>query len=123
MEALALLGVVTAPPTGVAVTSAVRYALSDSERRAVLRKAWRIRATWRRTAVRVGLFQSEHGAKVGAEVPLVGEMRSAGREKLLVPRIRSPRRLRVSRWTCARSVRSAWTRSRRPVTTSRARGE
>lgn len=89
MEALALLGAVTAaPPAAVAVTSATRYALSDRDRQAVLRKAWRIRATWRRTAVRVGLFQAVHGAKVGAEVPLVEELRATRTEKILVPRIK-----------------------------------
>ena len=89
MEGLALVGAVAAlPPAGVAVTSAVRYALADPDRRAVLRKAYRIRATWRRTAVRVGLFQADHGAKVGAEVPLVGELRKSGRERILIPRIR-----------------------------------
>ena len=88
MEALAILGAVTAPPACVAVTSATKYVLSDPERRAVLRKAWRIRATWRRTAIRVGLFQAEHGAKVGAEVPLVEELRAHRTEKILIPRIK-----------------------------------
>jgi S-DNA-T family DNA segregation ATPase FtsK/SpoIIIE len=89
VEALALVSAVTAaPPAAVAVTSVTRYALSDSERRAVLRKAWRIRATWRRTAIRVGLFQAEHGAKVGAEVPLVEELRAHRTEKILIPRIK-----------------------------------
>ena len=89
MEALALVGAVTTlPPAAVAATSATRYVLSDAERRRVLRKAWRIRATWRRTAVRVGLFQAEHGAKVGSEVPLVEELRAHRTEKVLIPRIK-----------------------------------
>jgi DNA segregation ATPase FtsK/SpoIIIE-like protein len=38
---------------------AVRYTVADRQRRPVLRAAWRIKYTWRRTARRVGLVQVE----------------------------------------------------------------
>lgn len=72
----------------VGLVSVVRYLQADRDGRALLRTSWRIRYTWQRTAIRCGLFQADHGAKVGAEVPLVGELRRAGKEKILVPRIR-----------------------------------
>lgn len=76
-------------------TTAVRYAMVDSQQRAVMRKAWAIRSTWRRTAARVGLIQTDHAAKVGADIPLPAELRRSGdTPKVLVPKIR----VHVERW-------------------------
>ena len=85
--ALNLLGFVGAGLLAVTAVSLVKYWRADAAGRLVLRKAWRIRFTWRHTAVRCGLYQADHAAKVGAEVPLVGELRRQGHEKILIPRI------------------------------------
>lgn len=70
-------------------TTALRYAVVDGERRAVMRKAWQIRSTWRRTAARVGLIQADHAAKVGADIPLPAELRRNGETpKTLIPKIK-----------------------------------
>lgn len=72
-----------------------RFALAESERRAAMRKAWAIRCTWRRTAVRTGLCQTEHAAKVGGDIPTPAELvRPRERERTLVPVIR----VHVERW-------------------------
>lgn len=91
VEELALIAGAV-PALGLAVPYSVSgavYLRADSQGRAVLRKAWRIRRTWRRTAVRVGLCQTDKAAKVGGDIPLAGELRrSSERPGVLVPRIR-----------------------------------
>jgi len=73
----------------------LRYLSVDSDRRAVMRRGWYIRATWRRTAARIGLVQTDHAAKVGADIPLAGELRrSSDKPRVLVPRIT----VRVEGW-------------------------
>nr|WP_244945261.1 FtsK/SpoIIIE domain-containing protein [Couchioplanes caeruleus] len=54
--ALVLMAVVVLAKFGI---PAIRYVRADRDGRRVLRKAWKIKATWRRTARRVGLTQSE----------------------------------------------------------------
>jgi len=94
------LAVVVAVAGGGAVTlpysvTGIRYLTVDSDRRAVMRRGWYIRATWRRTAARIGLVQTDHAAKVGADIPLAGELRrSSDKPRVLVPRIS----VRVERW-------------------------
>lgn len=89
MDSLALTAAGALPlgMSTVVTVSVARYLHADEAERAALRKAWRIRSTWRRTALRCGLYQADNAAKVGAEVPLSGELRR-GREKVLLPRIR-----------------------------------
>ena len=97
LEALELAPALTvgAPLVLAYGTTAVRYAMVDAEQRAVMRKAWAIRSTWRRTAARVGLIQTDHAAKVGADIPLPAELRRTGEApKVLVPKIR----VHVERW-------------------------
>ncbi len=65
--------------TGVSV---VKYVRADRLGRAVLRKGWRIRLTWRRTALRCGLYQADQAAPAGGEMLM---MRS--RDRVLIPRI------------------------------------
>ena len=66
-----------------------RYAFTGPDRRALMRKAWQIRANWRRTAIRVGLCQTEHAAKVGADIPTVAELvHERARQRTLVPRLK-----------------------------------
>ena len=65
--------------TGVSV---VKYVRADQLGRAVLRKGWRIRLTWRRTALRCGLYQADQAAPAGGETLM---MRS--RDRVLIPRI------------------------------------
>jgi len=81
-----------APPVAIVLTSAastVVYARADAPKRAALRKAWYVRATWRRTALRVGLYQTDESSKVGADVPLDGEYRTrAVRPTILIPALR-----------------------------------
>ncbi len=60
----------------------MRYCRADALGRAALRKTWRIRATWRRTALRCGLYQADQAAPAGGETLM---MRS--RDRLLIPRI------------------------------------
>jgi hypothetical protein len=49
---------------------AVRYLATARALRPVLRRAWRIKYTWKRTARRVGLVQTERGtARVVVESP------------------------------------------------------
>ena len=43
------------------VVQVARYVLADRPVRPMLRRAWRIKATWKRTARRVGLVQTERG--------------------------------------------------------------
>lgn len=65
---LSLLTVVPAVLLGAAAVVAtvwlaahlVRYLLAGAEIRPAIRVGWRIRYSWRRTAVRVGLVQTEH---------------------------------------------------------------
>ncbi|WP_194910243.1 hypothetical protein [Catenulispora rubra] len=72
-----------------AMASGVSYIRSDRDRRAALRLAWRVRATWKKTAMRVGLYQTDHASKVGSAVPLDGEYRSkAERPRTLIPAIK-----------------------------------
>lgn len=54
-----VLGIVTVTFTVWLAACAVRYLLADKQVRPALRKSWRIRRTWARTARRVGLVQSE----------------------------------------------------------------
>ncbi|MBS2962096.1 hypothetical protein KGA66_03485 [Actinocrinis puniceicyclus] len=75
-------GVIAAAPMLVTSVSAVRYVRADRLGRAVLRKGWRIRFTWRRTALRCGLYQADQAAPAGGETLM---MRS--RDRLLIPRI------------------------------------
>lgn len=87
------LAAVMAVATGGAVAlpysvTGLRYLTVDSDRRAVMRRGWYIRATWRRTAARIGLMQTDHAAKVGADIPLAGELRrSSDKPRVLIPRI------------------------------------
>jgi S-DNA-T family DNA segregation ATPase FtsK/SpoIIIE len=67
----------------VLAVSTVRYTMADETGRAVLRKGWRIRASWRRTALRCGLYQADQAAPAGGEMLM---MRS--RDKVLIPRIK-----------------------------------
>jgi len=80
------------PPAVMALTStasAVVYVRADGHKKAAMRKGWRVRSTWRRTALRVGLYQTDESSKVGSDVPLDGEYRTrAVRPKLLIPRLR-----------------------------------
>ncbi len=64
------------------VSAVVRYCRAEALGRAALRKTWRIRATWRRTALRCGLYQADQAAPAGGETLM---MRS--RDRLLIPRI------------------------------------
>lgn len=84
MDAVALLTLGT-PVLGVSsvlTVSTVRYARADRLDRVVLRKCWRIRASWRRTALRCGLYQTDQAAPAGGQTSM---MRS--RDRLLIPRI------------------------------------
>jgi DNA segregation ATPase FtsK/SpoIIIE, S-DNA-T family len=79
----AALGLLSYSVTGV------RYVSSGPDRKAVMRKGWLIRRTWHRTAVRVGLVQTDHASKVGADIPLPGELRRSGdKTRVMVPRIK-----------------------------------
>jgi DNA segregation ATPase FtsK/SpoIIIE, S-DNA-T family len=73
----------------------LRYLGADSDRRAVMRRGWYIRATWKRTAARIGLVQTDHAAKVGADIPLAGELRrGSDKPRVLIPEIK----VRVESW-------------------------
>ena len=77
------------------LASGGRYALTGPDRRALMRKAWQIRGTWRRSAIRVGLCQTEYAAKVGADIPTAAELvHERARQRTLVPAIR----VHVERW-------------------------
>jgi S-DNA-T family DNA segregation ATPase FtsK/SpoIIIE len=80
--ALLTLGTPVLGVSSVLTVSTVRYARADSLERVVLRKCWRIRATWRRTALRCGLYQADQAAPADGETLM---MRS--RDRLLIPRI------------------------------------
>lgn len=81
-----VLGCVAVLPV---MASGFSYFRSDRDRKAALRLSWRVRATWKRTAMRVGLYQTDHASKVGSAVPLDGEYRSkAERPRTLIPVIR-----------------------------------
>ncbi|WP_018908177.1 FtsK/SpoIIIE domain-containing protein [Salinispora arenicola] len=54
-----LLGVAAVVVVAWLAAHLVRYLLADAEIRPALRVGWRIRYSWRRTAVRVGLVQTE----------------------------------------------------------------
>lgn len=54
-----LLGVTAVVATVWLAAHLLRYLLADAEIRPAMRVGWRIRWTWRRTAVRVGLVQAE----------------------------------------------------------------
>nr|MDT0658576.1 hypothetical protein [Micromonospora sp. DSM 115978] len=54
-----LLGVAAAVAVVWLAGHLVRYLLADADVRPALRTGWRIRYTWRRTARRVGLVQTE----------------------------------------------------------------
>jgi S-DNA-T family DNA segregation ATPase FtsK/SpoIIIE len=79
--ALLTLGLLVLVALVVAV-STVKYCMADALGRTVLRKLWRIRFTWRRTALRLGLYQTDQAASAGGEMMM---MRS--RERILIPRI------------------------------------
>ena len=97
IDAALLVGAPVLAASAVGSVSAVKFACADRNRRAAMRKAWAVRRTWSKTAVRVGLFQTDKSAKVGQAVPLSG---SCGR--------RSPSRSSSSlRWWCGRMT-SAW---------------
>ncbi len=66
----------------------LRFLAADSDRRQVMRRGWWIRFTWRATAARIGLVQTDHAAKVGGDIPLAGELRNADKPRVLVPEIR-----------------------------------
>lgn len=67
----------------------IRFLTADANRKQVMRRGWYIRATWRRTAVRIGLVQTDHAAKVGADIPLAGELRrGSDKPRVLVPEIK-----------------------------------
>lgn len=76
---LSLLGAGLLTVTGV---SLVKYLRADILGKSVLRKGWRIRFTWKRTALRCGLYQADQAAPAGGEMLM---MRS--RDRLLIPRI------------------------------------
>ncbi|MBS2966726.1 hypothetical protein KGA66_27060 [Actinocrinis puniceicyclus] len=102
------LAAVMAVATGGAVAlpysvTGLRYLTVDADRRAVMRRGWFIRATWRRTAARIGLVQTDHAAKVGADIPLAGELRrSSDKPRVLIPRIA----VRVEAWGLRIDVRT-----------------
>lgn len=79
--ALLMLGLLVLVFLVVAV-SAVKYCAADALGRAVLRKVWRIRFTWRRTALRLGLYQTDQAASAGGEMLML-----RSRERILIPRI------------------------------------
>jgi S-DNA-T family DNA segregation ATPase FtsK/SpoIIIE len=69
--------------------TATRYATSNRECRAAMRRGWWIRATWRRTVARIGITQTDHAARVGADIPLTGELlRRSDRPQVLIPRMK-----------------------------------
>jgi len=85
----ALVGIPTAVATAVGASSTVRYLCADRNRKAAMRCGIRVRATWKRTALQVGLFQVDKAAKVGESVPLPGELRGSAREpRILIPHLR-----------------------------------
>ena len=89
LDAVALCGAPVLLGGTVASGSAVRYVRASTERRAAMRCAWRVRRTWNKTAVRVGLSQTDMSARVGEGIPLSGEMvGGAHPPKLLIPQIK-----------------------------------
>lgn len=82
VSAPALLAAVTASASGVV------YVRASADKRAAMRTAWRVRRSWQRTAREVGLSQIDQSAKLGAEIPLPGEMRRGRNPRLLIPEIR-----------------------------------
>ena len=80
--ALLTLGTPVLGVSSVLTVSTVRYARADSLERVVLRKCWRIRATWRRTALRCGLYQADQAAPAGGQTSMM-----SSRDRLLIPRI------------------------------------
>jgi S-DNA-T family DNA segregation ATPase FtsK/SpoIIIE len=99
LTAMAAGGALTAPYS----ITALRYLTADTDRRAVMRRGWYIRATWRKTAARIGLVQTDHAAKVGADIPLTGELRrGSDKPRVLIPEIK----VRVEPWGLRIEVRT-----------------
>jgi DNA segregation ATPase FtsK/SpoIIIE, S-DNA-T family len=76
VDAALLVGAPVALATVTASASAVRYVVADGNKQAAMRCSWRIRLTWKRTALMVGLVQTDQSAKLGEQIPLDGEMRT-----------------------------------------------
>lgn len=89
LDAALLVGtpVLTMAVTGTA--SGVRYVMADGNKQASLRLAWRVRRTWKRTAVMVGLVQTNESAKLGEQIPLNEELRAwTSKPRHLTPKLR-----------------------------------
>lgn len=86
LDAVLMVGAPVLAASAVGTVSAVKFVCADANRRAAMRKAWAVRRTWSKTAVRVGLFQTDKSAKVGQAVPLSGELRPAeSKPQLIIP--------------------------------------
>jgi S-DNA-T family DNA segregation ATPase FtsK/SpoIIIE len=66
----------------VLATCGIKYWKADALGRTALRKVWRIRLTWRRTALRLGLYQADQAAPAGGETLMLRH-----RDRVLIPRI------------------------------------
>ncbi|MDT5025829.1 MAG: hypothetical protein QOE61_2255 [Micromonosporaceae bacterium] len=103
-----------------AVVQVARYAAADRFGRAVLRKRWLIRATWTRTARRVGLVMAErvtppwwrttpHPARSGPVRELVPAMRTGVREWGVTVDVRAVGRLGLAEFeNASRYLAGAW---------------
>jgi S-DNA-T family DNA segregation ATPase FtsK/SpoIIIE len=80
--ALLILGLIALTVPAVLVVSGVKYWKADALGRTALRKVWRIRFTWRRTALRIGLYQADQAASAGGETLMLQP-----RDRVLIPRI------------------------------------
>ncbi|WP_034088724.1 FtsK/SpoIIIE domain-containing protein [Streptacidiphilus albus] len=97
--ALTLAAVPVCSVITLSTTRGMRYLLAASDQRPVIRAAWRIRRTWRRTAMRVGLAHTEP-IKPHAPVGTPGSGR-----RTLVPAIRVHREtwgVRIDAYTVGR---------------------
>lgn len=66
----------------------VRYMRGSKERRAAIRRAWIVRHTWQKTAMRVGLYQTDKATRVGEIGPSTGSDASRKGPRVIIPAIR-----------------------------------
>ena len=84
-----LCGGPVAVGAAVYTTSAVRYVRSSRERKAAIRRAWIIRRRWKKTAMRVGLYQTDKATRVGEIGPSTATSQKAPRVLIPALRVRS----------------------------------
>jgi len=84
-----LCGGPVAVGAAVYTTSAVRYVRSSKERKAAIRRAWIVRRRWKKTAMRVGLYQTDKATRVGEIGPSTATSQKAPRVLLPTLRVRS----------------------------------